>query len=171
MLLSPFADQIIEPKRKHHMMKFQTSTSSNASFVDGNGFAGRRPGMSRNAAGGFSYKVSDWDQLDRFLILGTTEGTYYIDKNAVVELNVDALNRCLDSDAERVVQRVLEITRDNRAMSKDPALFVLALAASRKQSRAVTPRDGRPVFTIEDRLRRRFGRWKRSRRLLGPSRI
>jgi len=130
------------------MMKFQTSaSSSNESLY---GFAPRRPGMSRNAAGGFSFKVSDWDQLDRFLILGTTDGTYYIGKDAVVELNAEALNRCLDSDADRVVQRVLEITRENRAMSKDPALFVLALAASRKRSRAVAPRDGRPVFTIEE---------------------
>lgn len=129
------------------MMKFRNSNQNTDSL---RGFASRLPRMSRNAAGGFSYKVTDWDQLDRFLILGTTDGTFYVDKNAVMEVNLDAINRCLDNDGDRVVNRVLEITRENRAMSKDPALFVLALAASRKQSRVVKPRDGRDAFTIDE---------------------
>ena len=31
----------------------------------------------QNNAGGFVFKTSDWDQLDRFLVLGSDGGSYY----------------------------------------------------------------------------------------------
>jgi len=128
------------------MMKFRNKAqnASQNQFA----FAPRLSRMSRNAAGGFSYKVSDWDQLDRFLILGLTDGTYYLDKNAVIDVNVDAINRCIDEDANRVIDRVLEITRENRAMSKDPSLYVLSIVASRKERVAQARKVG-PAVLVE----------------------
>lgn len=36
------------------------------------------PGQVLNAAGGFYFLIDDWALLDRFLILGTEAGTYYV---------------------------------------------------------------------------------------------
>ena len=36
------------------------------------------PGQIPNAAGGFYYPIDDWTLLDRFLILGSEAGTYYV---------------------------------------------------------------------------------------------
>jgi 60 kDa SS-A/Ro ribonucleoprotein len=110
----------------------------------------RRARMVQNSAGGFAFQIDDWKQLERFLVLGTTGGTFYLDERKLTEVNLEAVQRCLDADAERVVRTVLDISTAGRALSNDPALYVLAMAAARKQSRAVAPKDGRSAFTVEE---------------------
>ncbi|MCE9558059.1 MAG: TROVE domain-containing protein, partial [Armatimonadetes bacterium] len=39
---------------------------------------GPRRGQVRNNAGGFAWALNPWKQLERFLILGTEGGTYYV---------------------------------------------------------------------------------------------
>jgi len=80
-----------------------------------------------NSAGGFSYNVTMWEQLDRFLILGTLSGTYYLSEATLTKQNFDEVLRCIAADGVRVVQRVAEISRAGRAVKNDPAIFVLAL--------------------------------------------
>ena len=36
-----------------------------------------------NSAGGYSWQVDDWVRLDRFLVLGSEGGTYYIQEKAL----------------------------------------------------------------------------------------
>ncbi|HEY9868203.1 MAG TPA: TROVE domain-containing protein [Candidatus Obscuribacterales bacterium] len=113
-------------------------------------FAQREPGMVRNTAGGFAFQVDDWKQLERFLVLGTSGGTFYIDERQLTDVNVDAIERCLDADAERAIRTVVDISRQGRALRNDPALYVLALAAARKAERVIAPRDGREAFTVTE---------------------
>jgi 60 kDa SS-A/Ro ribonucleoprotein len=109
----------------------------------------RKPGMTRNSAGGFGYQVDDWKMLERFITLGTTGGTFYISEKKLAEVNVDAVNRCLDADPVRAIRLVEEIAREGRAPRKDPGLFVLALATARLQTRVIS-REGAPSREIQE---------------------
>lgn len=83
-----------------------------------------------NSAGGFTWEIDDWGKLDRFLILGSEGGTYYIKEQELTQKNAEAALRCIKEDGFRVVNRVIEISQSGRAARNDPALFVMALAIS-----------------------------------------
>lgn len=85
----------------------------------------------RNSAGGFVWKVDDWTRLERFLILGSEGGTYYVGEKTLTVENASAVMRCIDSDGERVVRKIVEISDAGRAPKNDPAIFALAMAAKR----------------------------------------
>jgi 60 kDa SS-A/Ro ribonucleoprotein len=87
------------------------------------------PGMIANSAGGFTFQVDDWGRLDRFLVLGSEGGTYYISERALTLDGAEAVARCLAADGPRVVRRVVEISTAGRAPKNEPAIFVLAMAA------------------------------------------
>jgi len=92
--------------------------------------AGRETDMVLNNAGGYTFKVSDWDRLDRFLVLGTEGNTYYQSGAALARENAQHVISLLRTDPEKVIERVVEISQAGRAPKNDYALFVLALAAS-----------------------------------------
>lgn len=83
-----------------------------------------------NSAGGFAWAVDDWTRLDRFLILGSEGGTYYIGERKLTQGSAEAARRCILADGPRVVRRVIEISEAGRAPKNDPALFVLAMASA-----------------------------------------
>lgn len=82
----------------------------------------------KNNAGGFVFKVSEWDRLERFLILGTDGGTYYVKQVDLTEQNVDFVRTLLKQDVAEVISRVVDVSINARAKSNSAALFVLALA-------------------------------------------
>lgn len=91
------------------------------------------PGTSqvRNSAGGYTWAVDDWTRLRRFLVLGSEGGSYYAKERALTAENANATLRCIAADGARVVDEVVAISEAGRAPKNDPALFVLALAASK----------------------------------------
>ena len=84
-----------------------------------------------NSAGGYSWAVSDWTRLQRFLILGSEGGSYYVGERALTAENASATLRCISEDGARAVQTIVEISESGRAPKNDPALFALALAAAK----------------------------------------
>src|SRR4051794_6268111 len=90
------------------------------------------PGTSQvpNSAGGFAWAVDDWTRLDRFLVLGSEGGTYYITEQALTVENAKAVIRCIEADGPRTVARIVEISEVGRAPKNDPAVFALALCAT-----------------------------------------
>lgn len=76
------------------------------------------------------WKAHIWTRLTRFLMLGSEDGTYYVQQPALIVENPNAVLECLKTDGLRVVGTVVEISTSGRAPRNDPALFVLALAAS-----------------------------------------
>ena len=48
---------------------------------------GRETEMVPNSAGGFTFTVSSWAQLERFLILGSEGNTYYTSGTKLTEQN------------------------------------------------------------------------------------
>lgn len=85
------------------------------------------PGTVANSAGGYSFAVDEWTQLDRFLVLGTEGGTYYINQKELTRENAKTVEKCIALDGPRVVSRIVEISEGGRAAKNDPAIFALAL--------------------------------------------
>jgi 60 kDa SS-A/Ro ribonucleoprotein len=82
-----------------------------------------------NSAGGHAWAVDHWTRLDRFLVLGSEGGTFYVSERPLTRENATAVAACLAEDGVRVVRRVVEVSASGRAPKNDPALFVLAMAA------------------------------------------
>lgn len=90
---------------------------------------GREAEMVRNAAGGFTFKLDDWQRLRRFLILGVAEGgSYYEGERKLVIENATAIQSCLKIDGKRVVDLIVEVSDKGLAPKNDPAIFALAVA-------------------------------------------
>lgn len=81
----------------------------------------------QNSAGGYTYKITPWQQLERFLILGSEGNTYYASERKLTLDNAKAVRACIKEDPERVAKVVVEISKSGRAPKNDPALMVLAL--------------------------------------------
>lgn len=90
---------------------------------------GREAEMSKNAAGGYAFDTSDWTRLDRFLILGSEGGTYYVGEGKLTRENASGAIRAIREDGLRAVARILEVSDRGLAPKNDPAVFALALAA------------------------------------------
>jgi 60 kDa SS-A/Ro ribonucleoprotein len=83
--------------------------------------------MVPNNAGGYAFKLDDWERLNRFLIIGSTGGTYYVGQTKLTEQNADTIIRCIKADGPRVARAAHEVNILNKAPKTDQQLFVLAL--------------------------------------------
>lgn len=84
----------------------------------------------KNNAGGYVYEITKWDRLERFCILGSAGGTYYVGERKLTVDNANCVVDCIREDGRRVVDMIVAISDAGRAAKNDPALFALALAAS-----------------------------------------
>ncbi len=89
------------------------------------------PGTSQvpNSAGGYGWQLDDWARLDRFLVLGSEGGTYYVGERELTIENASNVQRCLAADGLRTLARIVDISHSGRAPKNDPAIFSLAMAA------------------------------------------
>ncbi|MFM7397365.1 MAG: TROVE domain-containing protein [Verrucomicrobiota bacterium] len=87
--------------------------------------------MVENSAGGFVFKLDEWKQLERFLILGSEGGTFYVSERKLTADNANKVLLLLKKDGLKVVERTVEMLKSGRAPKPDVAIFVLALAASK----------------------------------------
>jgi 60 kDa SS-A/Ro ribonucleoprotein len=93
--------------------------------------AGPIPGSTQvpNSAAGYAWPVDKWVRLDRFLVLGSEGGTFYIGERQLTQESAKSVIECLAEDGVRTVARIVEVSMAGRAPRNDPALFALALAA------------------------------------------
>jgi 60 kDa SS-A/Ro ribonucleoprotein len=70
---------------------------------------------------------SIWNRLERFLVLGSDRGTYYVAEPVRGQEPVDA---ALKTDGERTVAMIGKIASSGRAPRRDPMLLALAMAAA-----------------------------------------
>ena len=82
-----------------------------------------------NSAGGYSFAVDDWARLDRFLILGSENGSFYASEKKLTAENAEAVIRCITTDGLRTIARIVEISEAGRAPKNEPAILALALAS------------------------------------------
>lgn len=82
----------------------------------------------KNNAGGYSYEITEFEQLQRFVTIGTIGGTYYVDQNSLTRTNVDSVIKAIKKDGVKAVQIITDIDVQGRAVKKSSALYALALA-------------------------------------------
>lgn len=80
----------------------------------------------KNAAGGYSFKTSEETEVHRFLVLGTSGGTYYTSERELTRANAEMVLRAACERGEWLVQRIVEISTAGRAPRQNPAIFALA---------------------------------------------
>jgi len=80
----------------------------------------------QNNAGGYVFELSDWDRLQRFIILGSEGGTYYVGADKLTRDNAKCVERCISADGEKTVKTIVDISVSGRAPKNDYALFALA---------------------------------------------
>jgi len=86
--------------------------------------------MTKNSASGYSFETDKWEQLNRFLILGTEGGTFYIKEQKLTKENANTVMKCIKEDGVRVVDTIVEVSDNGRAPKNDPAIFALALVTA-----------------------------------------
>jgi 60 kDa SS-A/Ro ribonucleoprotein len=87
-------------------------------------------GQSRNNASGFGWNIDGWELLDRFLILGTEGGTYYVNETKLTLQNVGNVLDRINENGTRVVETLCKVSEQGLAPKNDAAVYALAMAAS-----------------------------------------
>lgn len=91
----------------------------------------------KNSAGGFTFKVTPKVRLERFLILGTDNGSYYASsKEKFTEENINFVRDMIRQDERMVVDTVVDVSENGRAAKNSPALFTMALVMVDGQNKA-----------------------------------
>lgn len=135
---------------------------------------GRETEMVANNAGGFGFRLDDWERLNRFAILGSEGGTYHVGEQNLTAQNAECVIRCIKADGQRVVELARDVNVNNRAPKTDQQLFMLALAlkhgdqATKDAVRAAAPsvlRTGTHLLHFVAMLDG-LGGWNRSKRRL-----
>jgi 60 kDa SS-A/Ro ribonucleoprotein len=83
-----------------------------------------------NSSGAYTFKVAESDQLRRFLILGSTSGSYYASAQKLTKDNAEVVIAAAKADATGLVDLIVELSEAGRAPKQQPFLFSLAVAAS-----------------------------------------
>lgn len=81
----------------------------------------------KNSAGGFSFQIDGFKQLDRFLILGTQGGTYYAKESELTVENANAVIALIKIDGLKVLKRTVEVSVNGLAPKNNAAIFTMAL--------------------------------------------
>ena len=90
---------------------------------------GREAEMVTNNAGGVTFALDTWGYLDRFLILGSSQPSYYVTAQKLTKDAAKNVLTAIQADGVRTVNRIVEISTGGRAPKNDPAVFALALCA------------------------------------------
>lgn len=79
-----------------------------------------------NNAGGYGFKVDEWQRALRFLVLGTDGGTFYVNERDLTRENAKAILSLANTDGERLVRLIVDVSEAGRSPRQNPALFALA---------------------------------------------
>ncbi len=110
------------------------------------------PGMIKNNSGtGYSYSVDDMKRFKRWLLLGSSDGTFYVQSRKLTKENLDALERLLQAGKGlEVVQMLVEVSQKGKAPSNDPALFALARCTACDTHGMIDVAEEEKTYTFED---------------------
>jgi len=90
---------------------------------------GRETEMVPNNAGGYVFPIPPLQFLHRFLVLGTSSGTYYVSRHEHTDEALQSLNALFNSDlGEDAVAMIMRVSVEGRAPKRIPTLFALACA-------------------------------------------
>jgi 60 kDa SS-A/Ro ribonucleoprotein len=84
----------------------------------------------KNAAGGHVFAIDDMARARRFIVLGSSGGTYYTKAPQLTRENAEVVVNLAQTDPVALVDLITEISVAGRAPRANPAIFALAIAAS-----------------------------------------
>lgn len=84
----------------------------------------------KNNAGGYTFTVDLWNRLNRFLILGSDKGSYYVDAARHTKDNLKVVEDAVKADPARTVAAIVDVSDKGRAPKNSPAILALAVCAS-----------------------------------------
>lgn len=84
-----------------------------------------RSDMVKNNATGYSFKITPEQQLERFILMGTVGGTFYVSEQKLTVDNIQIIVDLIKTDGEKVLKTLLALK--DRAVKQDPVVFTLAL--------------------------------------------
>jgi len=90
------------------------------------------PDQVKNNAGGYSFKLGPFEQFERFLILGSMGGTYYVSERKLTLDNANVIDQCASLDAKKTIDMIVDVSVNGRAPKQDPAIYALARLAGHK---------------------------------------
>jgi 60 kDa SS-A/Ro ribonucleoprotein len=88
------------------------------------------PGQVQNSDGAYVFPVDPFMRLERFLILGSSGGTYYASERTVTRNSAQAVDECLNTDALRAIKLIVDISQWGRAPKQSPGILALAIASA-----------------------------------------
>ena len=86
---------------------------------------GREEEMVENSAGGYVFEVDDFSRLQRFLILGSEGGSYYVGQRELTLANAKCVHTCMTKNPKRTLEIILDTTL--KAPKNDTCLFAFAM--------------------------------------------
>lgn len=86
--------------------------------------------MVKNNAGGFTFAITNQELLERFLLIGSEQGTYYVDGKTLTVENASKIIQYIKEDGLTVLSTVVDVLRNKKAPKVDASIFVLALLAA-----------------------------------------
>src|SRR6266480_7561 len=95
------------------------------------------PSQVLNNAKGFTFVVGDTARLERFLILGSDGGTYYVSEKDLTKQNLTFLVELIKANEERFAKIVEEISTNGRAYRNSPAIFAVALLLTHAENKSL----------------------------------
>jgi 60 kDa SS-A/Ro ribonucleoprotein len=93
-------------------------------------------GQAKNEAGGYVFQVSNWEQAERWLLMGSLGGTYYVGEKELTKQNLSVVEACIKEDGPRFVEMVARISNEGRALKNDQAILALAMVMKFGDNRA-----------------------------------
>lgn len=86
--------------------------------------------QTKNNAGGISFKLNKWDYFERFLIIGTENGCFYVGQKELTDMALDNVKKCINKNGIKAVNLIVRVSSSGKAADNDFAIFALALASS-----------------------------------------
>ena len=125
----------------------------------------------QNNAKGYVFGIDKWARLDRFLILGSSEATYYVNAKDLTRENAACVLECWDDSPVKTATAIALVSTEGRAPKNDAAIFALALGASHQDTKtrqialsylSMVCRTSTHLFQFVDTVRKLGRGWGRS---------
>jgi 60 kDa SS-A/Ro ribonucleoprotein len=145
--------------------KYGTVSAKNVQSV-AEAVLGRTKEMSKTDGGGYAFTLDQFKSLTRFLVLGATQGTYYLSKDKHEYRNVENIINCIKADGVKVVDEIYRVSSNSLAQKNDHAVYALALVftygdeAAKRKAQVVfsaVVRTGTHLFMFCDFIKKNRG--------------
>ncbi len=127
---------------------------------------GRETEMVKGRSGAVTFDAGLWTLLDRCLILGTANGSYYANARELSQDFIDTVQRAAQENPDRTAEAILAAS-DGKAIRNDAPIFALALLG--KADSLAAKRAAARIFPQVVRTGSHFHEWSSYQLQLGKS--